>query len=89
MWFSINNPIKIVKILDSRKEFGSRIHLIVTMVASKVDDVSRLSQDVNDISGERTGQANIAEDGIQAINGRCDAGVIIEEFKTPAEGGDH
>ncbi len=86
MWFSINRPIKIVKIFRFRKNSGVEFTSSVTMVASKVDDVSRLSQDVNDISGKGLVQANIAEDGIQAINGAVhDAGVIIEEFKTPAE----
>jgi len=72
----------VADVMSDMGEFTSS----VTMVASKVDDVSRLSQDVNDISGKGLVQANVAEEGIQAINGAVnDAGVIIEEFKTQAE----
>lgn len=54
----------------------------VATVASKVDSVSRLSQEANDISNKGVKQAAVAENGINGINNAVsDVGTIITEIK--------
>ncbi len=54
----------------------------VTVVASKVEAVSRLTQEANDTSTRGVTQAAVAENGISAINGAVgDVGTIISEIR--------
>ena len=54
----------------------------VTIVAAKVEAVSKLSQGANDTSSRGVKQAAVAESGITAINGAVnDVGTIISEIR--------
>lgn len=66
------------QVLQAMEELSSS----VVTVASKVDAVSRLSQEANTISTKGVAQAGVAEEGITAINGAVnDVGSIIVEIK--------
>lgn len=72
----------VMQVLTAMEEFNRS----VATVASKVDAVSRLSEEVTDVSRKGLSQANVAEDGIQSINGAVhDVGSIISEFRGQAE----
>ena len=73
-----NSAKSVEQVLSAMEELNTS----VATVASKVDSISRLTQEANNISIKGVEQAAVAENGITAINGSVnDVGTIISEIR--------
>ena len=78
-----NNAEASVRSVEQVLNAMEDLSLSVSTIATKVDAVSRLSQDANSLTANGVTQAGVAEKGINAINGAVnDVGSIIVEIRS-------